>query len=343
MPSEYMYRYPHTLSGGEKQIVGIARALASDPRLVILDEPTSALDVSVQAKTITLLLRLQREMGLSYLFITHDLSLMRNVASRVAIMYLGRICEVAETVRLFQEPPPPVHADAALLHPGDLGRGGEAEAAQSDLHGGDPEPGRYPFGVQLPYPVSFRHGYLPARGSCDGGRSSRAPGSLPLYGKKGVPTVRVATDIGGTFTDLVFVRPDGTVGTGKSDTTPDQYEKGVMDVIQACGIPPAEFASFVHGTTIVINAITERKGARAALITTEGFRDVLEIGRGNRPDFFNLEYRKPRPFVPRFLRRELPGRISYKGQETKPLDLARALRRSWKISGGKGWRPLPSA
>ena len=139
---------------------------------------------------------------------------------------------------------------------------------------------------------------------------------------KGVPTVRVATDIGGTFTDLVFVRPDGTVGTGKSDTTPDQYEKGVMDVIQACGIPPAEFASFVHGTTIVINAITERKGARAALITTEGFRDVLEIGRGNRPDFFNLEYRKPRPFVPRFLRRELPGRISYKGQETKPLDLA---------------------
>ncbi|MGA2763287.1 MAG: ABC transporter ATP-binding protein [Spirochaetia bacterium] len=104
MPSEYMYRYPHTLSGGEKQIVGIARALASDPRLVILDEPTSALDVSVQAKTITLLLRLQREMGLSYLFITHDLSLMRNVASRVAIMYLGRICEVAETSDFFKNP-----------------------------------------------------------------------------------------------------------------------------------------------------------------------------------------------------------------------------------------------
>ncbi len=134
--------------------------------------------------------------------------------------------------------------------------------------------------------------------------------------------LRVATDIGGTFTDLVFVRPDGTVGTGKSDTTPDQYEKGVMDVIQASSISPAEFVSFVHGTTIVINAITERKGARAALITTEGFRDVLEIGRGNRPDFFNLEYRKPRPFVSRYLRRTLPGRISYKGQETMPLDMS---------------------
>jgi len=134
--------------------------------------------------------------------------------------------------------------------------------------------------------------------------------------------IRVATDIGGTFTDLVYVRPDGSVGTGKSDTTPGNYEKGVMDVIGSCGIAPAEFDSFVHGTTIVINAITERKGARAALITTAGFRDVLEIGRGNRPDFFNLGYRKPQPFVSRYLRRELPGRISYKGVETSPLDLS---------------------
>jgi len=107
LPSDFMYKYPHTLSGGEKQIVGVARALASDPKLVILDEPTSALDVSVQAKTISLLLRLQRELGLSYLFITHDLSLMRNVASRVAIMYLGRICEIAETVEFFRNPQHP--------------------------------------------------------------------------------------------------------------------------------------------------------------------------------------------------------------------------------------------
>ncbi len=134
--------------------------------------------------------------------------------------------------------------------------------------------------------------------------------------------LRVATDIGGTFTDLVYVTPGGEVVSGKSHTTPAQFEKGVMDVISASDISPSEFASFVHGTTIVINAITERKGARVGLLTTEGFRDIIEIGRGNRPDFFNLEYRKPEPFVPRYLRRELKGRINYKGIETTPLDLA---------------------
>ena len=134
--------------------------------------------------------------------------------------------------------------------------------------------------------------------------------------------LRVATDIGGTFTDLVFVTPDGEVVTGKSHTTPAQYEQGVMDVISAAGIQPSEFASFVHGTTIVINAITERKGAKVGLLTSEGFRDIIEIGRGTRPDFFNLEYRKPEPFVPRHLRREVRGRINYKGIETAPLDLS---------------------
>lgn len=101
---EYLYKYPSSIGGGEKQMVAIARALASDPSLVVLDEPTSALDVSVQAKIINKLIDLQREMDLTYLFITHDLSLMRNVANRIAIMYLGKICEVAEAITFFEKP-----------------------------------------------------------------------------------------------------------------------------------------------------------------------------------------------------------------------------------------------
>jgi len=104
LPPDYMHKYPRMLGGGEKQMVAIARALATDPSFVILDEPTSALDVSIQAKIINLLMRLQEKFHLSLLFITHDLSLMRNVASRVAIMYLGKICEVAEAAEFFRNP-----------------------------------------------------------------------------------------------------------------------------------------------------------------------------------------------------------------------------------------------
>jgi peptide/nickel transport system ATP-binding protein len=103
-PEDYMYKPPQAIGGGEKQMVAIARALATNPSFVILDEPTSALDVSVQAKIINLLMQLQQNLNLTYLFITHDLSLMRNIASRVAIMYLGKISEIAPTMEFFQNP-----------------------------------------------------------------------------------------------------------------------------------------------------------------------------------------------------------------------------------------------
>jgi peptide/nickel transport system ATP-binding protein len=104
LPADYMYRYPRELSGGEKQRVAIARALAPNPSFLLLDEPTSALDVSVQAYVINMLMRFRSELGLSYLFITHNLCLIRNVASRVAIMYLGKICEVAPASEFFRNP-----------------------------------------------------------------------------------------------------------------------------------------------------------------------------------------------------------------------------------------------
>ena len=104
LSSDYLYKTPPSIGGGEKQMVAVARAMASDPSLIVLDEPTSALDVSVQAKIINKLMDLQKEMQLTYLFITHDLSLMRNVANRIVIMYLGKICEEAEAVTFFEKP-----------------------------------------------------------------------------------------------------------------------------------------------------------------------------------------------------------------------------------------------
>lgn len=104
LPPEFAERYPEELGGGEKQLVAIARALATNPSFVVLDEPTSALDVSVQSKIINVLMKLKDKMGLSYLFITHNLSLMRNVANRVMIMYLGKVREVAATEEFFSNP-----------------------------------------------------------------------------------------------------------------------------------------------------------------------------------------------------------------------------------------------
>jgi len=104
MPPETMYRFPHAFSGGQRQRIGIARALSLNPSIVIADEAVSALDVSVRAQIILLLLELQKQFGLTYIFITHDLSVVDYIADRVAVMYLGKIVELATTVDLFKMP-----------------------------------------------------------------------------------------------------------------------------------------------------------------------------------------------------------------------------------------------
>lgn len=139
--------------------------------------------------------------------------------------------------------------------------------------------------------------------------------------------IRIATDVGGTFTDLVYFELDRKTGqqvvrTAKADTTPPNFEQGVLDVLAKGGVKIEDIDFMAHGTTVVINALTERKGAKVGLITTKGFRDVLEIARGDRPDFFNLQYSKPEPFVPRYLRREVAGRISFNGDERERIDLS---------------------
>jgi N-methylhydantoinase A len=131
--------------------------------------------------------------------------------------------------------------------------------------------------------------------------------------------MRVATDVGGTFTDLVHVDEDG-IHVSKAGTTPPNFERGLLSALDAAGLRGSEVEFFAHGTTVVINALLSRRGACTALVTTAGFRDVLEIGRGNRPDLFNFAFRKPSPFVPRSRRFEVSERIDYRGNVVLPLE-----------------------
>lgn len=138
--------------------------------------------------------------------------------------------------------------------------------------------------------------------------------------------IKVATDAGGTFSDLVaFEEKTGKVYVGKALTTPEDPSRGVIDaIIQGgeAGLKTSEVSFFVHGGTTVINAITERKGVRTALVTTHGFRDVIAIGRGNRPDLYNLHAEPSEPFVPRHLRFEVIERIDARGNIRIPISIS---------------------
>jgi N-methylhydantoinase A len=137
--------------------------------------------------------------------------------------------------------------------------------------------------------------------------------------------LRIGVDIGGTFTDVtVMDAADGSVRFGKALSTPDDLVRGIMDAIEVAGCDVADADFIIHGSTVAINAILERKGARAALVTTRGFRDVYEIGRINRPDSFNLFFKKHVPLIDRDLRFEVAERTAHDGAVLTALDTEEA-------------------
>jgi N-methylhydantoinase A len=151
--------------------------------------------------------------------------------------------------------------------------------------------------------------------------SSRRPCGLVASGRKGTAvSLRIGVDIGGTFTDAVAIDAAGRELTAKALSTPGNLAEGVLTAISGLGVELADAETFVHGTTAGLNAFLERRGARVALLTTAGFRDVYEIGRANRPAMYDVRYRPPEPLVRRRDIYELDERLAASGEALRPLD-----------------------
>ena len=339
-------RRPHQLSGGQAQRVAIARALSVDPTVVVFDEPTSALDVTVQAQILELVAELAASADRTFVFISHDLAVVRSMCDRVAVLYLGRIVEHGTAAELFAHPAAPLHAGAARRRAAPRPRASGAPKASASpassttttQRAGCPLRPRCPFAADV---CAEEPPLAPERVGPPGRllarrrdrRRHRRVGRRPPHPHRSRTIVRTAempdapyqlsVDIGGTFVDAMELdQRTQQVRFRKASTTPDEPWRGVLDAVDALGTDLAQVELFIHGTTLGLNAVLERRGGATGILTNDGIRDIFLIGRGNIPSshMYDFTYDRPPPLVERRHTVGVRGRLDHRGREIEPLD-----------------------